>query len=167
MRVTAHTQPVASRTESVCCWTVFLGTDVQRQHMYADVKLRQSFTLDGLYTSIWYGMSPIRVKFIDFLVWFVGGTLSRCFQMQFKGELYDLSSTSQPTLALSDVLLRRTLTPDSLYDSRWARSEDTAFLSRQNEILEWCCRSIAHLATKHVICVLGSLLRLRSWHARF
>ena len=64
MRVTAHTQPVASRTESVCGWTVFLCTDVQRQQMYADVKLRQSFTLDGLYTSIWYGMSPIRVRFI-------------------------------------------------------------------------------------------------------
>ena len=54
MRVTAHNKPVASRTESVRGWTVFLGTDVQRQHMYADVKLRQSFTLDGLYTSIWY-----------------------------------------------------------------------------------------------------------------
>ena len=83
MRVTAHTQPVASLTESVCGWTVVLGTDVQRQHMYANVKLRQSFTLDGLYTSIWYGMSPIRT--------------------------------------LSDVLLRRILTPGSLYGSRWAR----------------------------------------------
>ena len=62
MPVTAHAQPIAPRTGRVCGWTVFLGTDVQRQHMYADVKLRQSLTLDGLYSSIWFSSSrePIR-----------------------------------------------------------------------------------------------------------
>ena len=37
---------------------ILLGTDVQRQHMCADVILRQRFTLFGLYHSSWCSMAP-------------------------------------------------------------------------------------------------------------